>query len=155
MGALPVMTNAANAVRLQIDQYKTFLPRDVYFSGPLRFMERGADPNRGVSRAQNAFYDAMRAAGNMKPDVGDNTAWDMIQVAVGALRKLGPTATGPDVHKYMGTLHDFPASNGVMDYREGTGRGLGLDANVIVRWDTSKDDFVAVSEPGGAPLRGR
>jgi hypothetical protein len=42
-----------------------------------------------------------------------------------------------------------------MDFRDGSGRGLGLDANIIVRWDTPKDDFVAASEPGGNPLRSR
>jgi branched-chain amino acid transport system substrate-binding protein len=155
IGTLPIMTNAGNALRAQADQYKSFMPRDTYFSGPLRFMERGADVNRGVRNAQNVFYDNMRAAGTPRPDVGDNTSWDLIQIAVGALRKLGPNATGPDVHRYMLALQGFPVTNGVMDFRDGSGRGLGLDANIIVRWDATKDDFIAASEPGGAPLRGR
>jgi branched-chain amino acid transport system substrate-binding protein len=153
--AVPVITNSGNALRGLVDQYKAVMPRDVFFSGALRFMERGADVNRGVRTAQNVFYDSLRSAGNSRPDIGDNVSWDLIQIAVAALRKLGPTATGPELQRYLLALRDFPVTNGVMDFRDGSGRGLGLDANVVVRWDFSKDDFSAVSQPGGAPLPGR
>lgn len=152
MAAVPAMTNTSNVLRVQMVQYASFLPKEVYFSGALRFMERGTDPNRAVANAQLVFYDSMRSMGMLNPDVGDNNAWDAIMVVVNALRTLGPDATAAQIHSYILGLHDFAVTNGLMDFRDGSQRGLGLDSNLVVRWDPAKNDWIAVSGPGGRPL---
>jgi hypothetical protein len=146
------MTNAGNIIREQMDQYKTFMPKNVYFTGA-RFMSHAIAPSGPVKDAQTEFYDALRAEGVTKPDFGASPIWDQAWVVVSALRKYGVGMTAAQLHDYIEGLHDFPGIDGMMDFRSGNQRGLGLDATVIVRWDAAQDDWIAVSEPGGAPLK--
>jgi branched-chain amino acid transport system substrate-binding protein len=153
--SMPLMTNGGNVIRIQMDQYSGFMPKEMYFTGPLRFMARSVERNGPVKKAQGVFYDSLRELGIAKPDVGHNLAWDAAWVVVSALRKLGPSATAEEVHTYISTLHGFPVTNGIMDFRDGSQRGVGLDSTLIVRWDIAKDDWLPVSEAGGLPLRTR
>ena len=149
---VPVMTNAGNIVRELMDQYKSFTPRQVYFTGA-RFMAHAIARSGPVRGAQDRFYDALRVAGVAKPDFVDAVAWDPAWVVVSALRKFGPSMTAAQLHDYIGGLHGFPGMNGILDFRDGKQRGLGLNATLIVRWDAARDDWVPVSEPGGTPLK--
>jgi ribulose-5-phosphate 4-epimerase/fuculose-1-phosphate aldolase len=36
-----------------------------------------------------------------------------------------------------------------MNYTDGSQRGIGVDGVVLIRWDATKQNFVAVSRPGG------
>jgi branched-chain amino acid transport system substrate-binding protein len=149
---VPVMTNAGNIIREQIEQYKSFLPKQVYFTGA-RFMSHSIARSGPVRNAQTVFYNALRAQGVTRPDFGSAVVWDPAWVVISGLRKLGPSASAEQLHDYIETLHGFPGINGIMDYRDGSQRGLGLNASLIVRWDAAKDDWVPVSEPGGLPLK--
>jgi branched-chain amino acid transport system substrate-binding protein len=149
---VPVMTNAGNIIREQIDQYKSFMPKQVYFTGA-RFMSHTIARSGPVRDAQNVFFDALRAEGVARPDFGSAVVWDPAWVVVSALRKFGPAMTAAQLHEYMENLHGFAGINGIMDFRDGKQRGLGLNATLIVRWDASRDDWVPVSEPGGIPLK--
>ena len=61
-----VMTNAGNIVREQMEQYRAFAPKQVYFTGA-RFMSR--ESGRGaVQDAQRIFYSSLRSEGVDKPD---------------------------------------------------------------------------------------
>jgi branched-chain amino acid transport system substrate-binding protein len=148
---IPVMTNAGNIVREQMEQYRPFAPKQVYFTGA-RFMshETGRGP---VQDAQRLFYGALRAEGVDKPDFITATAWDPAWVIVSALRKFGTSMTAAQLHEYMEGLHGFAGVNGMLDFRDGKQRGLGLDATLIVRWDDARDDWIAVSAPGGTPFK--
>jgi branched-chain amino acid transport system substrate-binding protein len=148
---VPVMTNAGNIIREQMDAYKSFVPKEVYFTGA-RFMSHTIARSGPVRDAQTVFYDAMRAQGVAKPDNGSALVWDPAMVVVSGLRKLGPGATAAQLHEYIENLHGYAGINGIMDYRDGKQRGLGLNATLIVRWNAAKDDWDPVSAPGGAPL---
>ena len=74
-------------------------------------------------------------------------------VVVSALRKFGPSMTAKQLHDYIENLHGFAGTNGILDFRDGSQRGSGLNEVVMVRWDPAKDDWIPVSEPGGMPLR--
>jgi branched-chain amino acid transport system substrate-binding protein len=132
--------------------YKSFVPQNVYFTGA-RFMSHTIARSGPVRDAQTVFFDAMRAQGVPRPDNGSALVWDPAMVVVSGLRKLGPNATAAQLHDYIETLHGYAGINGIMDYRDGKQRGLGLNATLIVRWDAAKDDWDPVSEAGGAPLR--
>lgn len=148
---VPVMTNAGNIVREQMEQYKAFAPRQVYFTGA-RFMSHSVARSGPVRDAQAVFYSALRAEGVAKPDFITVTAWDPAWVVVSALRTLGPSMTAAQLHGYIEALHGMAGVNGVLDFRDGKQRGLGINATLIVRWDAARDDWVPVSEPGGIPL---
>jgi branched-chain amino acid transport system substrate-binding protein len=150
---LPIMTNAANAVRAQMEQYASFAPKELYFSGPLRFMAYSISRPGPVHDAQRAFYDAMKDQGIPKPDFGQNLAWDAAWVVISGLRKVGTDATPSQLQSYIANLHGYAGSNGLMDFRDGSQRGLGEGAQLIARWDSVKDDWVPASEPGGVPLK--
>ena len=149
---IPVMTNAGNIIREQIEQYKSFLPKQIYFTGA-RFMSHTISRSGPVRDAQTVFYNALRAQGVTRPDSGSAVAWDPAWVVVSGLRKLGSAASAEQLHRYIETLHGFAGINGIMDFRDGNQRGLGLNAALIVRWDGAKDDWIPVSEPGGLPLK--
>ena len=148
----PVVTNAGNIIRAQMSAYASFMPKEMLFTG-LRFMSHSIARSGPVRDAQTVFYDALKAQGITRPDIGYNSCWDSAWVVVNALRKFGPSMTAEQLHDYIVNLHGFAATNGIMDFRDGGQRGWGLNAVVMVRWEPAKDDWVAVSEPGGTPLR--
>jgi branched-chain amino acid transport system substrate-binding protein len=149
---IPVMTNAGNMVREQMDQYRAFMPKEVYFAGD-RFMSHPVERDRAVRDAQTRFLEALKNEGITKPDVITSVPWDPAWVVVSALRKFGPTMTAAQLHDYIENLHGFPGVKGILDFRNGNQRGLGMEATLVVRWDAAKDDWVPVSEPGGNPLK--
>ena len=148
---VPVMTNAGNIVREQMEQYKAFAPHQLYFTGA-RFMSHAITRSGPVHDAQTLFYTALRAEGVDKPDFITATSWDPAWVIVSALRTFGPTMTAAQLHGYIEGLHGMAGVNGVLDFRDGKQRGLGINATLIVRWDGVRDDWVPVSAPGGIPL---
>lgn len=151
---IPVMTNAGNIIRAQMAAYAAFLPKDLYFTG-FRFLEHSIARNGPVKDAQTAFLAALKAQGVTRPDLGYNMAWDSTSVVVSAYRTFGPDMTAAQLHDYLEGLHGFAGTNGMMDYRDGSQRGIGLDAVVILRWNSAKDDWDPVSEAGGLPLAPR
>jgi branched-chain amino acid transport system substrate-binding protein len=148
----PSITNGGNIVRAQMSQFTGMIPTETYFVGPVRFMARLTERDTGVRREQSRFYETMASLGISRPDIGNNLAWDAAWVVVSALRELGPSATAEAVHSYMMNLHDFAATNGRMDFRDGSQRGVGVPSVLIVKWDPAKDDWTPLSDAGGAPL---
>lgn len=149
----PSITNGGNVVRAQMSQFTGMIPAETYFVGPLRFMARQAERDAAVRREQTCFYETMASLGVSRPDIGNNLVWDAAWVVVSALRELGPSATAEAVHSYIVNLHDFAASNGRMDFRDGSQRGVGASSALVVKWDAAKDDWTPLSNAGGAPLR--
>lgn len=152
--AVPVMTNAGNIVRAQMSAYAAFMPKEMYFTG-FRFLQHSVARSGPVKDAQTFYLDALRAQGITRPDIGYNMAWDSTAVVVSAYRKFGAKMTAEQLRSYLTSLYGYAGTNGIMDFRDGSQRGVGLNSVVIVRWDPGKDDWVPVSETGGAPLRNR
>jgi branched-chain amino acid transport system substrate-binding protein len=149
---VPVMTAAGNLVREQIDQYKSFMPKEVYFVGP-RFMSYSIAPRGPVKDAQARFYEAMRSEGVTRPDWVDAVVWDPAWVVVSGLRKFGPAMSAAQLHDYIEGLHGFAGMNGILDYRDGNQRGVGINAILVLKWDAGRDDWLPVSELGGNPRK--
>lgn len=150
--SVPLFTNSGNIVRTQMERYAAFAPKELYF-GATRYLayKPSAQPD-AIEEAQRLFFDTLGKAG-INPDTGPSIAWDTAWIIIGALRKLGPGATGDALHDYIEQLHDFTGINGVFDFRTGNQRGLTLSSALVVKWDGARKFWFPVSAPGGEPLK--
>jgi branched-chain amino acid transport system substrate-binding protein len=145
---LPILTNAGNLSVVQMTQYASFVPKDLYFTGFrfLRYKLAGPGP---VRDADERFFSALAAVGVTNPDGTYSSNWDATLVALDALRHVGPNPTAERIRAYIAGLHDFPGINGIMDFRDGQQRGYKDNAGLIVQWNATQKTFVPVSLPGG------
>ena len=148
---LPVLTNAGNINYTQISQYGSFLPAEVYFTG-FRFLQHATAEPGPVRDAQQRFLTALKEVGVDRPDFSHNFAWDASLIVVDAFRHLGTNATPEQIRAYIAGLHAYAGINGIMDFRDGQQRGLTANAALVVRWSSTKHDFVAASKLGGYGL---
>jgi branched-chain amino acid transport system substrate-binding protein len=142
---VPVLSTSANMVAKQLEQYGAFMPKTLYFAGVT--YAAGIAQNPRVKHAQDVYYAAMKAAG-VTPDLQTGLPWDTGMMAVEALRKLGPTATGAQVRDYIAGLKDYPGILGMYDFTKVPQRGVGLDAVVMMQWTGS--GWATSSSFGGA-----
>lgn len=147
---VPLLTNAGNISNAQMSQYVQFIPKELLFTG-LRFLGHATSGPGPVRDVQTAFYNAMHAKG-VEPDLLYSIPWDPVMLAVDVLRHTGTDASAKQVHDYIEGLHGFAGINGVFDFRDGSQRGLGADAALIVKWNPSNKEWIPVSEYGGKPL---
>jgi branched-chain amino acid transport system substrate-binding protein len=148
---VPVVLNAGNIVRPQMRDYAALVPTELLFTG-IRFMAASLVRPGPVKDAQQLFAAALKARGVSPPEVSDDIAWSPATIVVDALRHLPENASGADLKEYIEQLHGFATPDGLMDFRDGSQRGVPESAVVIVRWLPAKGDFEPVSQPGGAPL---
>ena len=148
---LPVLTSSANINRTQLDQYKSFLPPQLIFNGPI-FEMQDQLRDRGLRDAVNVMVSSYKAANTeLSPQSG--FAWDPAMLIVTGLRKLGPSATPQQLRDYLLGLRGFPGVNGSYDFSIGDQHGLSADSLVFVSWDPATRNFSLVSGPGGSTLR--
>ena len=119
-------------------------------SGLPRLFSRSARSS-GVRKAYE-FINALQATG-VRPDTGYVVAWDPAVLVVEAYRKLGVNATAPQIREYLANLRGWTGILGTYDFRAIPQRGVGVNNTVVMRWDTPKDSFLAVSKLGGEPVR--
>ena len=148
---IPVITNSGNIVRAQMTQYAGFAPSTLLFTG-VRSLAHDIARVGPVKTSQDVFFNAMKSA-NIDPDIGQNIAWDATMVVIEALRRVGVNATAKQLRDDMEALHGYAGINGIIDYRDGSQRGLTGNSAVIVQWSPAKKDWVPVSAPGGTPLK--
>jgi len=144
---IPIMGGNANENYAQLRQYKDFLPSQLYFPSPRAIAEGGALPGP-IHDAQTVYFKAYHAAG-ARPDLPATMAWDPAMIIIDAYRHLGPDTTADKVRDYIEGLHDWVGVNGVYDFADGSQRGLGENACVVLRYDGPTDTFLNASRPGG------
>jgi len=144
---VPVATSFANMTYAQMDQYKNFLPKTLLFAGLQSMSVEGTRPGP-VRDAQQHYFAAFKAIG-VRPDSGNSLAWDSTWVVIDALRHLGVGATATQVRDYIDNLHGWVGVNGVYDFSDAEQRGIGIGGMVVDRWDQARNEFIAVSRPGG------
>jgi branched-chain amino acid transport system substrate-binding protein len=144
---VPIGGGNGNLIIAQLDQYRAFLPTEMYFPGNIAVAPEsiGKGP---IHEAQAVYFDAFRTA-DIKPDLGYNSGWDPAMILVSALRALGMSASAEQVRNYIVNLHGWVGINGVYDFRDGAQRGIGQQSQVMDRWDKTRSVFVAVSRPAG------
>lgn len=141
--ATPVISAPANMTLSLLNQYTGFLPDELLFPG-LHSMARGGSAPPGVLAKKKIFFEAHDAAG-IQPDYPNSLVWDASWIIVDALRALGPDASAPAIRDYIEKIHDWPGTQGMYDFRDGSQRGLGPSALVIDRWDPAGKQFVEVT----------
>jgi branched-chain amino acid transport system substrate-binding protein len=153
---VPFVAGSGSMVYVQMDQYKSILPKELLFPGIAQGLlepdPAGLRSRDAVRRMQSIYTDAFASIG-VRPDFGQMLVWDCSLLAVEVLRHVGPGGTPEQAREYLANLHDWAGVNGVYDFRGGKQRGVGINAIAVVRWDPDRNQFVAVSNPGGVPNR--
>ena len=144
---VPVATGNANMIYAEMKQYEALLPKDLLFPG-LAVLGGGVVPDARWRAAQQQFLTAYQATGQ-KPDLLSTIAWDPAMIVVAALRKYSANATSLQIKNYIENLHDYAGVSGHYDFRDGSQRGIGVNDLVVMRWDNTKQSWVAVSGLGG------
>lgn len=154
---IPAATPPSNSSATQLKQYAGFIPDNliitVMFNQVSDPAQIAALRNGALKRQINFYYDAYRKTLGFAPDGNANIAWDSANIVLDALRKYGTNATARNIHDYIEGLHGWIGINGEYDFRDGSQRGLDDRNVVIVRWDPAREVFVAISRPGGMPLK--
>ena len=149
---VPFGTTNGNQTYAQMNQYKDFLPKQLYIPTSVFLPHDGMfklDPP--VEEAQHKFYAAFKAA-NVKPDNMSALAWDPANLVIAALRKLGTKASAKDIKDYVDAQTAFPGINGIYDFKTVPQRGLTVKNALVTRWTPAADTWTVVSEPTGTPL---
>jgi len=144
---LPMMTTNGNMTFSELQQFLSIMPPELYFPG-LTYAVPSAAPPGKLGEPQRIFHDAMNA-GHYSASLQSGFLWDPGMILVQALRTLGPDATSAQVHTYIENLHGFIGIAGEYDFRGGNQRGLTAENLVVMRWDTTKNDWIPVSKLGG------
>jgi branched-chain amino acid transport system substrate-binding protein len=144
---LPVSSSTGNMSFAQMNQYATFLPKELYFAGLRSISRQGTLPGP-VKDAQDTYFDAFTKAG-IKPDVLNAIGWDALMIVVDAYKHYGPDITADQARDYVEGLHGWAGTSGIYDFGDAEQRGLTINALVIDKWDPSKNEFVPASKPGG------
>jgi len=148
---VPTFTSHGNMTHLAMASLSDLAPKSgLYFPAP-RFVGRDTMPPGPARDGVDNFFKQL-AANGIKPDGGLSQAWDVGIVVVDALRHVGPNGTPDQFRDYIEGLHGLAGSSAVLDFRDGSQRGIPASAIVMSRWQASADTWVAVSEPGGKPV---
>jgi hypothetical protein len=150
MSDLPTLTTAGNLTFVQMKQYASLLPTQLYFAG-LPALAPEAVTDRQTKAAVAEYQAAMKTA-NLPLDYSTAAMWDPGALIVAALRKLGPSATSDQIRKYFSSLRGWSGALGFYDFQAFPQRGLDANNVIVVRWDVPKQRWDAVSRLGGAPL---
>jgi branched-chain amino acid transport system substrate-binding protein len=144
---IPILTSGANMTLAQMEQYGSFLPKDMLFAGQIAWTPGGVPPGP-VRDAQALFVRTLKAAGYAS-DAGYTTVWDPALLFVDALRKLGPDVNAEQLRAYLAGVHGWVGIDGTYDFTKIPQRGLGENAGEILGWHPVEKAFVAVSKPAG------
>ena len=150
---IPVAPTSGNQVFTAMQQWKSFLPKQLVLASALYPEHEGVlklDPR--IEKAQQDMY-AILKEHKLKADNMVGTSWDAGLIVVAGLRKLGTKATAAQLRDYIANLTDFAGVDGIYDFKKYPERGLGPDASTVTTYDANKDAWVWLSRPGGAPLK--
>lgn len=150
---IPVAPTSGNQVFTAMQQWKSFLPKQLILASALYPEHDGLlklDPR--MEKAQQDMY-AILKQHKLKADNMVATSWDAGLIVISGLRRLGPKATAAQLKDYIANLTDFAGVDGIYDFKKYPERGLGPDASTVTTYDPNKDAWVWLSKPGGAPLK--
>jgi branched-chain amino acid transport system substrate-binding protein len=151
----PIVTTDGNETYVQMKQYASFMPANLYFPAKPALVRESAD-NPAYSpalRKQIANYFAAFREHGVEPDNGQSLAWDPGNLVLDAFRQLGFEATAAQLKAHFEGLHGYTGVAGEYDFRDGSQRGLTQSNAMVVHWNVVKNRWDTVSKLGGEPLR--
>jgi branched-chain amino acid transport system substrate-binding protein len=150
---MPLVTTPANLVSSQLEQYKSIMPSSPLWIPGIPSVVPEAIADRGVRRAIDQFYTAMKEENVLRPDVSEAIGWDSLRIVVEGFRKLGFDATPAQLRDYINGTRNWPGILGVLDYQASPQRGVQAQWCLMVRWDPNTSRYVPISKLGGDPLK--
>ncbi len=144
---VPIAGGNGNMTYAQMAQYAGFLPRILLFPA-VSGLTPGAIAKGPLRDAQDVYFAAFKAAG-LRPDFQNNIVWDPAVIIIHAYRSIGPDATVAQLQDFLQHLHSWVGVNGVYDFRDGSQRGITINAGNVAQWDPASKEFMAVSRLGG------
>lgn len=148
---VPTVTTSGNMTYSQMEQYKEFLPDELYFPVAEWVIRDPQLLAPGMAEKHAEFYGSYASVGK-KPDISSELAWDPAMIVITALRELGTGATAAQVHDFISHLKNYAGVDGVFDFEKIPQRGLDVSDAVVTRWDKESDTWDVVSKPTGIPL---
>jgi branched-chain amino acid transport system substrate-binding protein len=140
---VPVYGSGANMNVNQMEQYSSFLPKEVYLNAAQGLVQDPRAPE-AVKKRQAVFFAAMKRAG-IHVEYSHSLTWDPSLAVIEALRTLGPDATAAQLHDYLEHLRSWVGIQGVYNFATGDQRGLGENGAAVFRWNGAKKDFDMVA----------
>jgi ABC-type branched-subunit amino acid transport system substrate-binding protein len=148
---VPMFASAGNLTYVQMEQYKNYLPAEVYFGAPAQFGPNAIASDRALKSTVDTFLATMRGVG-IRADYGPVAAWDPTMLMIDALQRFGFDLTAAQLHTYIAGLKGWVGADGRYDFVANPQRGLSDTNCLVVRWEPGSGTWVGVSKLGGAPL---
>lgn len=148
---VPMATTDGNMTYAQMQQYSTFLPKQLYIPAGQFILRDTTGQPPAVAQAHAEFYKAFDAIG-AKPDEPSELAWEPAMIIVHALRTLGTDVTAAQLHEFLMHLKGYGGADGMYDFEHVPQRGLDVSNAVVTLWSDKAQTWEVVSKPGGAPL---
>ncbi len=147
----PTVTDNGNASHALLTHFASVLPKALYFPTPPLYLPPADIANSSVKAQVVAFDSAVTAAGG-HPGNPWGLAWDPANLLIGAVKKLGVTATAKQIQNYMEHLSNVPGVYGLYNTSSSHHHGLAVSDIFMTIWNGSS--FVQASGAGGTPIKG-
>ena len=109
----------------------------------MRYAARGRRDQVRSRQLRTLYYQTLKvAAGAGIGHRAERIGWDATWIVIDALRKYGTSMTATQLHDYIENLHGFVGINGIMDFSDGSQRGLTEGSVLIVRWDAARKTWI-------------
>lgn len=148
---VPIATTGGNMIHREMEQYASFLPRQLYFASPQWSVRDHALLKRIEFEEHDTLYKYFEAAGK-SVDASSPLSWDPAMIVASGLRKLGPGATAAQLRDYVAHLKSFAGVNGIYDFEAVPQRGLSGDDTIVAEWSPKTGTWETVARPTGIPL---
>lgn len=147
----PTVTDNGNASHALLTHFASVLPKALYFPTPPLYLPPADITNPAVKAQVVAFDSAVTAAGG-HPGNPWGLAWDPANLLIGAIKKLGVTATAKQIQNYMEHLSNVPGVFGLYNTSSSHHHGLTVSDIYMTTWNGSS--FVQASGAGGTSATG-
>jgi len=139
---VPVYGSGGNFTYAQMQQYASFLPRELILNG-----SRGITPDPtatgAVKRAQDVYTGALASAG-LRSEFATSIPWDPMMIMLEVVKRAGTDANAQKIYTTLESLRGFTGIEGTYDFTTKDQRGLGSAAAALFRYDQASNQFVQV-----------
>lgn len=149
MDNIPTITSNGNATYSELTHFASILPKTFYFPEESLDLPPANIANAAVRAKVQTFDTVIEAAGG-RPGDAFGLSWDPAEFLIGAIKKLGVSATAPQILNYMENLHNVTGTFGVYNFSTSNHSGLSVADMFMTVWNGSS--FTPASGPGGTPL---
>lgn len=148
---VPTAVSGSNFNSKEMEQFTPLLPPAGLYLVIEPFLFPNQATTAAVKRAATNYVNATKQPGQ-RTGAEAMFSWDPANIVVAAVRAVGVNASAEQLKNYMVNLHGWSGACGEYDFRNNP-HGLTMKDGVVVRYDTSRAEFVPVSRVGsGVPI---